>query len=360
MNKIYSEIEIKSEFDVNKGIHLNLVKKSKNEKELIYNLKKTKLFSKIITLKQNKKIKIICQSSKERNYLKPYPNKKNFFGIKFKRLIPDISKNYDSLEIISKIDFPFFKFNNNLIASLTDKYHDKKMLKIKYNSILLPFCSKTSFSLFKGYKRNFNYFGAKINFDNFFKIYDTFFDLQIKKVYFKNFEKIDNDFALKLKHKKNSINRELIPEGSKYLFEIHHSFFAKQNYVFFLRNNYKTFFYSFFLPRFSNLEFEYDLLFTNSERYRSFNLRGFKNIYKDHCDDFFFSCFFGGKLNFYNFDKLERKKINPFIFFSSLRRKNEGFNYEAGFGIEKTFDSSQLEFLYNIKANDFQIRFIKD
>ena len=362
MNKIYSEIEIKSEFNVSKDTHLNLIKKSKDELELIYILKKTKLFSKILVLKENQKIKITCESSRKNNYIGLYPNKKNFFGFKFKRFLPDLTKSYDSLELILKLDFPFIYFDNNLIGLISDKFHDKKTFKIKYNTISLPFCSKTSFSLMKGYKRHFNYLGAKINFDDFLKLHKTFFDLQIKKVYFKNSEKIDSDFAIKLKHKENNINRELIPEGSKKLFEIHHSILPKENPVFFLRNNFKGFFYSFYLPKFSNLEIEYDLLLTNSEKYRSFNLRGFKNKCYDnhHHNNFFYSFFLGGKLNYYNFDKLEKKKINPFLFFSGLKRKNEYFNYELGFGIEKSFDSSQLELLYNIKKGNIQIRYTKD
>ena len=349
------QIRISNSYEIDSIFYKKII--DINDKQKIKNLlDKSKLFEEVNI---EKKL-IICEKRKDLINFGLYPNKKNFFGFYYKNKFPNFTKKLDSIDINLKIDFPFINPELQFFNSLRNKYFDKFSTKIKYNFFSIPLQKKIILSLSKSEKTDFNYINTKITIKSIFEQKIFPIDFQINKYYIRTEDNKKNEnFNFKLKFKKNNINREKIPFGTKKVIKFQNSFLNKKKSNFYFNFYYKKFFDNLFvISENSNFEFESDILLTNSSKFYRSNLRGFFNRQDRFFSKMYYHLFFSLKTNYFNQIKND---LNVFCHFSGLKEINSKFRIRVGIGLEKKFENfGQFECIFNFFTNRVQLRFFKD
>ena len=359
MENKFTNIKFESDKKVSPNTVTKIISASEDEPTLIHNLMKTKNFSKVVIRKHKDALSVIATGDNKRFGFEVYPSKYRFLGLRCSFPFLNVTDRLDNFFVRVGTDLPSYDFDNAFLAYFKSSLFYKQSIKCRYTRNLWGSGPLLKVDLGKTAKSEDKHIGFNITATNLLTFWGNKIDMQLKnRITSNRFSEVDYDTMIKLKYNNDNIDYETIPMGGKFRFKFIHSVLTTNLYKFKAEFNIQRFFYSIFLPKYSNLEVNINGLATNDQNQELGNLRGFMLPLSCSTNRYQATVFGSLKYNYFNIKTLMDKDINPFVFASGRISENTSAEWELGAGFQKIFkDLGTLEVLLNYRQQNLQLRF---
>lgn len=358
MNEHYTNIKFESDKKVSPSTVTRIITVSEDEPALIENLLSTKNYTDVFVKRQGNNLTVVATGNRCKPGFEIYPSKYSFVGLRFVFPFMNVTERLDNLSINVGTDLPAYDFNDPFMSFMKANLFYKQSLKLSYTINLWSSGSILKVDVGKTAKADGKHVGFNMTALNLLSVWGRKIDMQLKNRITRNrYSEIDYDTMIKLRFNASDLNYETLPMGGRLQLKLIHSVLTTSLYKVKAEINAKRYFYSSWLPSYSNLELSLRGLATNDDGQNVGNIRGF-NLLDKSLERNRVVASASLKYNYFDIKALIDRDANPFIFVTGKANESAKVDWEVGFGFQKIFKKhGSLEVMYNYRQQNIQMRF---